>query len=624
MAKLELPIVLDFETYPIKARPDYPPKPVGASIFLPGDKKPVYYSWGHPTGNNCTRSEGERAIKAIYSSGQKILCHHGKFDLDVAETHMGLALPEWERCEDTMFLLFLFNPHSPNLKLKPAAAELLGMPPEEQDKIRDWAIEQKLMPRTRKEAGEFIYLAPGTLVGPYANGDTIRTRKLFQFLYPKVKERGMLEAYNRERRLLPVLLKQERVGVQMDTKLMSADAKVFKAAGDSVDAWLRKMLKAKDINLDSDTELAEALVNSGRADEELFLVTPGGKLSTAKDSLMGAVTDKRVLSALQYRSKLGTAYGTFLMPWLTEAEKSSNYVRPAWNQVRTSGAAGDAGARTGRLSASRFMNVPKEFKEKKGKFDHPDFIKGLPHLPFMRRYMLPDKGQIWCKRDYAQQELRVLGHFEDGILLRAYLENPNMDIHQVAADMIVAQFGMDVNRDIMKTIGFALLYGMGLGALAERLDCSVEEAKQLKNAYLAIFPGLKDLQDELKVRGQTGLPLRTWGGREYFVEEPKYSEKHRRLQTFEYKLLNYLIQGSSADCTKEAIIRYDSVKRDGRLLMSVHDEISMSVPPKAVKTEMALLREVMLSIEFDVPMLSDGGVGKNWGDLEKFKEPVYG
>ena len=86
--------------------------------------------------------------------------------------------------------------------LAAAAQEILGMEPEERDAIRDWAIEQKLMPRTRKEAGEFIHLAPGKMVGRYANGDIVRTRKLFAKCWPEVVvERGMSAAYDRDRRL---------------------------------------------------------------------------------------------------------------------------------------------------------------------------------------------------------------------------------------------------------------------------------------------------------------------------------------------------------------------------------------------------------------------------------------
>lgn len=216
----------------------------------------------------------------------------------------------------------------------------------------------------------------------------------------------------------------------------------------------------------------------------------------------------------------------------------------------------------------------------------------------------------------------MLGHFGDGELQLRFGEDPELDVHDLAAKLINEQFGIPVTRDDTKTIGFGLLYGMGLGALAERLGVDVSTAQTIKAAYLGIFPELEELQKALKQYAQTDQALRTWGGRQYFVEPPRYIEKRGRVVTFEYKLLNYLIQGSSADCTKEALIRYDAIKKDGRFLLTVHDEINLSVPKSAVKSEMQILREAMASVEFDVPMLSDGGTGPNWGDLTKFKEPV--
>lgn len=632
---------VDFETEPVGGfRPDqYPPKPVGVSIRKPGEKKAHYYAFGHPTENNCTEAQAKAALAEVYATAPSILCHHGKFDLDVAEKHWGLKLPDWERTHDTVFLLALNDPYASDFKLKSSAERLLNMPPEEQDAIREWAIEQKLIPKNKKEAGHLICKAPGKLVGKYANGDIVRTDGLFDLVHPLVHEAGMGSAYDRERKLMPVLLRNERQGVRADLKLLREEAKKFGGrkdaekygdlgdlsggAEDIAGDWLRKRLKSKDLNIDSGEELADALVKAKAANEDLFLRTPSGQRSTAKDSLVGAVTDKRVLSVLQYLSKLGTAKGTFLLPWLREAEHTGGNVHPSWNQVRSHGAGGESGAKTGRLSASRFMNVPKPYMEKAGKYEHPSFVPGLPVLPLVRKYLLPDKGTVWGKRDYMQQELRVLAHFEDGVLLKNYLANPNLDVHQLAAEMVCQMLGIPLApdmRDKMKTIGFGLLYGMGLGSLAERMGVDVATAKQLKKAYLAIFPGLEELQDDLTRRGKSGLFLRTWGGRVYFAEEPRYVEKYGRVASFEYRLLNYLIQGSSADCTKEALIRYDAEKKHGRFLVTVHDEINICAPAKALASEMKLLREVMKSVEFDVPMLSDGATGPSWGDLQKFKE----
>lgn len=640
MAKKEVPTVVDFETKPIGGfRPkDYPPKPVGVSIWRPGDK-PRYWAFGHPTENNCTENQARTALQSVWASDTGVLCHHGKFDHDVAETHWGFKQLPWQRQHDTVFLLALDDPYAPDLKLKSAAERLLGMKPDERDAIRDWAIAQKLMPKNRKEAGEFIHLAPGKLVGDYANGDTSRTGKLFGKLYPKISKAGMSESYDRERRLMPVLLENERRGVRADAKLLRADAERYGGEGDAekygdlgdlsggaediVDAWIRKTLKCKGLNVDSDEELAEALIRSGKAEEGLFLTTPTGLRSTAKDSLIGAVTDPHVLSALQYRSKLGTAKGTFLLPWLREAEHAGGIVHPSWNQVRQYGAKGEAGAKTGRLSASRFMNVPKPYLERAGKYEHPRFIKGLPELPKVRLYLLPDAGCVWGKRDYAQQELRVLAHYEAGVLMDRYNAEPKLDVHQLAAEMVCEMLNIPLAadmRDKMKTIGFGLLYGMGLGSLAERMGVDVRTAKQLQRAYLSIFPGLEELQDDLTARGKAGVPLRTWGGRLYYAEEPKFVKKWNRVASFEYRLLNYLIQGSSADCTKEALIRYHSAKREGRFLVTVHDEINICAPRGAIEREMKLLRECMASVEFDVPMLSDGSIGRSWGELKKLKE----
>src|SRR5580700_7065870 len=91
---------IDFETDPIRSRPQYPPAPVGVSILMPAEKKARYYAWGHPTGNNCTKSQGERALRETWRSGP-LLFQNAKFDIDVAQTHMGCG-PVVEY-HDTMF-----------------------------------------------------------------------------------------------------------------------------------------------------------------------------------------------------------------------------------------------------------------------------------------------------------------------------------------------------------------------------------------------------------------------------------------------------------------------------------------------------------------------------------------
>ena len=88
--------------------------------------------------------------------------------------------------------------------------------------------------------------------------------------------------------------------------------------------------------------------------------------------------------------------------------------------------------------------------------------------------------------------------------------------------------------------------------------------------------------------------------------------------SFSYKLLNYLIQGSAADQTKQCLCDWYEdyrVSSDTIYLATVHDEINISVPEDMAEEEMEALKAAMNQDLFDVPMRSEGFVGENWQEL---------
>jgi DNA polymerase I-like protein with 3'-5' exonuclease and polymerase domains len=619
------PAVVDFETGKIQRRPLYPPFPVGVSIKMPGERKAKYYAWAHPAKNNCSENQAKAALHKAWSVKDGVLFHNGKFDYDVATTRLDFPKLSWDKIHDTLFLLFLYDPHARNLSLKPSAERLLGMPPEERDAVEDWLQEHRPNIREKDSKGKllpwgaYISEAPGDVVGTYANGDTLRTELLYKKLYKDIAQRDMLDAYNRERRLMPILLRNEQEGIRVDLDKLVADIKMYEAALDKADNWLRKRLKDSSLNIDSDDDFGKALDRCGIVTD--WVLTRTGKKSVSKKNLtLDMYNDKKVASVYGYRNRLATCLRMFMIDWRDSASQTGGTIHTTWNQVRQNHGDEQAGTRTGRPSCTpNFFNIPKVFEGIGDGYEHPEFLK-VPHLPMVRQYTLPDKGCLWLHRDYNQQELRILAHFEDGELLQGYLKNPKLDVHGIVQKGLLEIAGLDFIRTFVKRYVFQKVYGGGIPAICAALNVDVVTAKKVIAATMAVLPGYKALEKSIQRMGRAGEPIVTWGGREYYCEPAGYSKKFKRTMTFEYKLLNYLIQGSAADCTKEAMIRYDEhPKREARFLVSVYDEMNVSSPPKRLKEEDKILKDVMESVKFDLPMISDSKAGPNWGTLTKYE-----
>jgi DNA polymerase-1 len=249
----------------------------------------------------------------------------------------------------------------------------------------------------------------------------------------------------------------------------------------------------------------------------------------------------------------------------------------------------------------------------------PALPKGMPltDLPLCRSYIIPYlPGHLLVDRDFSQQEPRIFAHFEDGPLTAAYNENPWLDLHDHASDEIFKLLGKRFPRKKTKIINLGLLYGKGIKLLASEIDDTEDVAKELKNAVLKIFPGLAEMNKTMKERARNNLPIRTWGGREYYCEPPKMVDG--RMMTFDYKLINVVVQGSAADYTKEALIEYWETKEiETYFLIMVHDEFLSSTPQRMAIHAMNTMRDAMDSTtRLDVPMLSEGTVSNgNWAAM---------
>lgn len=623
---------VDFETDAIEKRPEYPPRPVGVSIRRRGRGK--YYAWGHPCENNCTKDEARRVLLDVYKN-DKCVFHNAAFDIDVGETHLNLPWPrDWE---DTLFLGYLRDPRQASLSLKPMADHWLDMPPDEQTELRDWILAN--VPEAKRAPtkwGAHIAKAPGKLVGKYANGDTLRTEKLYHLFLEYITDWDMLEAYEVEKGVMYVKLAMERHGIQTAQKRLRRDVGKFEEAHEAARAAIFRKLKITKayeadcpkgfFNLNSNEQLADALENAGLVEE--WILTDKGNRSTSLENLTEVVTNKHFIKMYATYATLEKSITGFLTPWLETGNRAgTGRIYPTFNQVRSSnkydGGNLAYGTKTGRPSVSNpnFNNIPANVAEAKNAailLEVQKYVKkfGVNFIG-LRDYITPTPGNYLIARDYQQQELRVLGHYEDGDLMRLFNDDPDIDIHALLAAELSERTGWNLPRKASKTIAFGILYGFGIDTLAEALDATYNDAKYLRETFLKMLGGVDKLRRMLMKHERNEEPIYTLAGRQYYCEEAKFLKG--RMKTFGYKMLNLLIQGTSADITKRAMIDAHAAL-EGQLIIQLYDEIIVDTPN--YKRDMVTLREVMedaYSDRLDVKLPTDGSYSKvSWGRLRDY------
>jgi len=600
---------IDFETEAIDFGSAVPPKPVGVAIRYPdpnGSTK--YIHWGHPDSDPEDWKLADHELTKIWATGKPILCHNAKFDLAVAEAHFGLRWPK--KFEDTQVMAYLIDPHSPRLGLKPLAVRYLGIPPDEQDAVHDWVIAEGLT-KSRKEAGAFICKVPAEIVAPYAIGDVDRTFALWQYFQGVLEEwgtdfkhraPGLIRAYPRELAVSKLCHRLKERGVTLDVEGCRAALEEVTRNQREIEELLYARLGR--CNLDAGEQVAAAL---GPFLEEPLPLTPSGKPCTAAWALDRCVADKNLALQIKYRNQADKICGTYLAPWLQFAECNGGMLHPDWNSTKNEAG---FGTKTGRLSCSNpnLTNVPNPFETE---------LEGFPRLPDCRYFILPGKGNVWVCADFSGQELRMLAHYAGGPLQELYRENAKADVHQWAADLT----GM--KRKQAKTLGFSIIYASGARAVAENLGVTIDEAYMLMRKYRDAMgeeirnsdgdieqrTGLYDLEAECKGRDL----IRTWGGRTIPVEIAK--------RDMHYKLLNHLIQGSSADQTKAAALKVDTAA-PGWLRLVVHDELDLAVREACVDEAKEILENAMTvwpksgADSFKVPFIIDIKVAERWSEAK--------
>ena len=565
----------------------------GIAIAVEGWKG--YFPIRHEGGGNFDENIIKRQVKKILDLPCDKVFHNAMYDVGWLRW-WGLEVKG--RIIDTLIAAPLINENRFRYSLNELGKEYLQDSKSEgllYEAAKEWGVDAK---------GE-MYKLPPMYVGPYAEQDADLTLKLWQYFKTEIIKQELTSVFNLETELFPCLLDMKWKGVCVN--LEKADSikrslekrektflsRIKQDSGFEVDIWAAKSIAKAFDKLNIPYERTE---KSGQPKfDKNFLVTHRNPFA-------------RIVANAREINKART---TFIDTILKHSYKGK--IHAEIHQMRSD----EGGTVTGRFSYSNpnLQQIPARNKELG---------------PMIRSIFVPEKDCQWGCFDYSQQEPRVLVHFAsltqgglkgaDKVIESYKTEDP--DFHQAVADMA------GIDRSSAKTINLGMMYGMGKGKLASQLGLNPDEAEDLFAKFHGNVPFVKQLMQEATKKADSVGYLRTLLGRKcrFDLWEPRSFGIHKSLplsdaereygkdlkRAWTYKALNRLIQGSSADMTKKAMV--DLYKEGIISHIQVHDELNVSIESEEQAIKIRKMMEE--TVELKVPLKVDMEIGPSWGEIQ--------
>lgn len=530
------------------------------------------------------RKKAERIVnifKPLYEStkilkiGQNI-----KYDMEVLMNYgVRLAAPMF----DTMLAHYVLQPEQKH-NMDILAETLLN--------YQTIHIDELIGPKGKSQKN-MRDLSPADICD-YAAEDADITLRLYNVLKPRLKEADVEDLfYNIEMPLIPVLAEMEMNGVLLDTNALAETSKVFTDRMTQIEKNIYE-LAGHQFNIASPKQVGEVLFGEMKIVDKPKK-TKTGQYVTSEEVLQQLRSKAPIVDHILEHRGLKKLLGTYVDALPKLINPHTGHIHTSFNQAVTA---------TGRLSSSdpNLQNIPVRGEDGKE----------------IRKCFIPEPGCLFFSADYSQIELRVMAHLSgDKNMIEAFREG--YDIHAATAARIYKEDINNVTRDQRtkaKRANFGIIYGITVFGLAERLEISRDEAKQLIDGYFETFPQVHNYMEKAKQLAREHGYAETFFHRRRYL--PDITSHNATVRNFaERNAINAPIQGSAADIIKIAMIRiYERFRREGiksKMILQVHDELNFSVlPEEKEQVEKIVLEEMQNAYPLQVPLVADSGWGNNW------------
>ncbi len=442
----------------------------------------------------------------------------------------------------------------------------------------------------------------------YNAKDSVVITEIRPKLMHYLKRQGNLDSYNRQKKLLPILVYMQSRGIRMDVEGLK-EAK-------------RDALRKRDLAKEALLGVTEGIVTNPASVTQLkkyFYGVLGIPPIRAKGSV---TTDDPAMKKI---SLMGHQAADFVMLYRHNKTLSSQFFGVILgDDGRLRSSLNPVGTVNLRLSSSTHIITGEGTN-----------IQNQPHV--MDQYMLANEGYLLYNVDLAQAESRIVAYTAPEPKMIETFE-ANKDIHRLTASTIFNKLPEEIGDDEANPCSFGngrrterywgkqsnhqFAYDFGPISFARKYGVTIKDAKHLIENYHTTYPGIRRMykQVEQELRSNS-LQL-----------ENCYGHKRKFMGRWDKNLwrkgYNFNPQSTVAIKINEEGLIYIYYNQDKfrhlELLNQVHDSILFQIPisvPLSIHAEyLALIRDSLQTplhwrgVEFSLPIEVE--VGYNLGNTQ--------
>lgn len=418
---------------------------------------------------------------------------------------------------------------------------------------------------------------------------------LYPLLNKELQDNDLVSLFETvEMPLVSVLAEMESNGVRVDVPTLQQNSETMNAELRELEQQIYEYADMQ-FNIGSPKQLGEILFEKMRIIENAKL-TKSKQYQTGEEVLLKMAHKHPIVPLILEWRKLSKLKSTYIDALPQLINPKTGRIHTTFTQTITS---------TGRLSSvnPNLQNIP---------------IRSERGRDIRKAFVASDDEHVILAADYSQIELRIVAHVcGDERMIETFRNGE--DIHAAMAAHIFGVPQSEVTKDMRrsaKTVNFGILYGISAFGLADRLQISNADARQLITDYYRSFPKITDYLNNTLDFARENLYVETLLGRRRYIRDINAQNGILR-KAAERNAINAPIQGTAADLIKIAMVSIQKQLKEmhlqSKMILQVHDELVFD----ARKDELEILKPMVVaamsgSMQLSVPLDVDINEGISW------------